>query len=444
MLKADINLNTACQLPAALTRQITRVAGWQEAAGPNSRGRSGLITLEKPVPVRVPAGTFWLRSVKIKGLGDFSKPPCPKIPQPVPHQGWASFFWQVDPKGNISAVRPFPLFKGGLEIGKAENEYRLSQKAIEAGVSASLPLGWGIYPDITYRDQQAGFVILGLDEPRDRRWGRLLKAGDLSDRGQIEIDPDLKAIIKREMSQRQMPQDDVSARQVGLELFAKWSRSLRRLHDAGIIHQVPHEENYSVSRLISGLLADCFLVHDLDLSLDTAELNDKQVFLYRLIDLAYLMRSVNLMSLTPFGLFLNLEEGRLLKGETYRAVCRGYFGEELVEREKELVKTLVLSMTYANNRSLSAAETRQTPADSAPLDPRHAELDLAVQQMAVMSFYDPLALVLSEQGIGPPYDEHNSLKIQVEKMRVELIRAQNQGTEQGLFARLRSRLGRPR
>lgn len=441
MLRAEINFNSAVKLPGALSQRITRVAGWQEAAGPYSRGRSGLITLDKPLSVELTREKFWLRAVKIKGLGDFSDLGAFQPPQPIPHQGWASFFWTVDGTGNIGAERPFPLFRGGLDSGRAENEYHLSQKAIEAGVPAGLPIGWGVFPDINYRGQQAGFVILGLDEPRDRRWGRLLKSGDLSPNGRLTIDPDLEAVIKREISQRKMSLDDRAARQIGCELFEKWGRSLRRLHDAGIIHKVPHDENYSIFRLVSGLLADCFMVHDLDLSFTADGLNDKQDFLYRLIDLAYLMRSVNVMSLTPFGLFLNLDRNKIFTGATYRAVCRGYFGAELAEKKEDEFKAMFLSIFYANDKYLTAGTAEQALPGSLTLDPRHAELDLVVQQMSLVGFYDAISGIMSERGMDPPYESSGVLKGQAGRMRDVLLKAQREAEGAGLFNRLKRKLG---
>jgi hypothetical protein len=148
---------------------LAKIAGWGFQDKPIQSGRSFLIRLQKPVKVN---GVIY-RTIKLKGVTDNGLEPEPTPYKVVEKEGMIlvqpKVISKILPNGMMQSVDNTPKPKGMLLESEIEREFRIGRAVFDSGISTSLPIGFGLYPDFIFEGERVGFLVMltqGASEDR--------------------------------------------------------------------------------------------------------------------------------------------------------------------------------------------------------------------------------------------------------------------------------------
>ncbi len=222
--------------------------------------RSIIVTLDEPVD--------GYTAVKIKGRVYARLTPhddrvipdvCPPIMLPYEGFGLGHPLEQFNRKGKQTSGGPMALGPanpyGGMLRSRAIREYEMTKKMQKAKLPTCMPLGYGVFTSPNYKPnrlikERAAFVILGIRDSMDYR---------LTDN-----------IVHAQNREDFAEYVDF--------MFTTFGKTLRKMHDKGFYHGMPHIENISFQE-------ENILLHDTDNAGRLTGLSIVQEAMYRLREL---------------------------------------------------------------------------------------------------------------------------------------------------------------
>lgn len=255
-----------------VVRTVRAQAMWQDSpTGVN--GRSAHVVCRPPID------TPWGPMPVIRSKGVAWTDSAGRV-HPPSNQSWFATgtpMWStctVSGNGKVSAAMCEDRAQGAMPVGRAQQEIEGTFRAASAGVTTSLPVAWGRYPNLTFHGEPLGFLVF--------------------------CEPGVINRLGSEMDARPHNLTEAAATLTGV------GHALRQVHRAGMVNVSPHLGNFSVaapalpSRTSTPQPTRVDLrVHDLDRFNDTAPMTVIQQVGYRLRDLAVAGWSLARRSYTP-------------------------------------------------------------------------------------------------------------------------------------------------
>ncbi|MCK4532430.1 alpha/beta fold hydrolase, partial [bacterium] len=372
-LENKIYFNQDINLRPAIIEKIKKVISWELKPDLAPSGRTGLIILDKPIIVN----KVKITAIKIKGLGDyFTDPenPTPPTTKEFHDSGQPDFYTEFDENGEFYIKETIPKPLGGNIYKEAREEYKFHLNAFKKGDFVSVPLAYGEYPEIKYKGETLGFVILGITDPRDRRVDNLF-AGDL-----VSMDKKTAQVVisdyLRELLGGKKMEDFFE------KLFEQWGHTLRRFHNAGFIHRNPHGANFSYEK-------NKIKIHDLESSKRKQDLKNEQVFMYQLYEVGEVLSRIYLLINTLIGLDI-YQKGKI---NVYHSFLKGYFKEELL-RNKADIRIEMKKASQGLMEEFPPVQTKKLPGET-----------LQIILNSIIHLYVPFANVLEKEKIKRPYSK---------------------------------------
>lgn len=365
-------------------------ASWQVDPSAFHPGRSAHLSLGKtPIIYKHDNREFIIRALKLKGIGNFKEdkiePPRPREYKgplfPGTKQG-SIFYIRPNEKGEIFPVwerSETPLFWGALSAENAKKEYELTKEGLSKGLPFNIPICWGSYKDLKFRGQTMGFVVLGLRDRLDRRFGDLTQAKFYKDQNIIHLNDYLHNLVPIEKGKIAKERESLNLFQ---DLFSDLGKALRSFHNAGFLRFSAHSGNYSVDEDSKEVI-----LADLDTIIIKSEINPTIIFLSQLFDVVCAIRGIHELS---FHTAVGILYFQTQKRNPYLPFLKGYFNEFSYKGKEKLLQ-------------ISKGLWEKTIGDFKEGYERYFLNRHIMDLFASPLLFEPMETIMAKENIKPPY-----------------------------------------
>ncbi|MBV9080323.1 MAG: hypothetical protein JO102_04300, partial [Elusimicrobia bacterium] len=348
-----------------LGRRILDIVARRQFVNVQVQGRSLVLTLAPEDAIHVGEEVF--TQVVMKKTTYQGNLPSTAVYVPGPNDAMVqpTHALTTTPDGQMVPVPIRPRPTGSGRLRESISEYREMRAAHLAGVPTPLPVGIGEFPDLKMEgeDESLGFLVY-LDNPgqrisqaltvRGRTYSSFRAAGGSAD-----------AFLRGFVNELLAPQ----ARAAGA--------ALRRLHDAGLIHQAPHLDQFATADANGNSR-----IYDFDGAMSAEGMTRQEFIFWCMEDLFYLYSAI---------------DNGLSRGDT--------------DQDRRLLYTIRMPMIGANDPFEAMLEGYFRPGERDAMFPYHFRMDFPMLHRRVtiqgndINTIDPEFVAYFERVGGPVHDE---------------------------------------
>jgi len=291
-----LNKTIIKELPQDVANVITTSFG-NAIHAMDSGKRSKIVELDRPITIN--GKTF--KAIKLKGVVFEAGKKLKNYKYGAKHPGRPKFKYFIKEDGTCIEVPSQDMPTGTMFLEDAKNEFEITRKAYDKGLSINLPIGFGEFIGVNFKDRKVGFVMLGIEDSSDLR-----------------LYNSFTDILKHDyMPYREGKAVDYS--KLGA-LLKRFGRELRVFNDSGFIQRYPNLDNMSRA----------WIFQDLDDSVAADTLTEAQMIGYRILDLTsaitFLRRYIKAFNELP---------GAYLPESIIDYILEGYFYDEWVVNDQK-------------------------------------------------------------------------------------------------------------
>ena len=294
--------------------KIKKVLTWQDCGDRFSGTRSVIVEL----PEKINYIGRKITAIKIKGAGFIDElnnflPPILKSYQKFINSRQIRI--EFDKTGNlkISPVKNHPV--GGLFFDNAKREYFNTLKLLKRKLPVNVPIGYGSFDKLYFKNHRLGFVLFGIGDRFDIRVRRKIEnylANPRKKNNQI----DLKYICS---------------------LIKNCGGLLKKFHNCGYVNTLFQLTNISINR-------DYFTIHDLDRIIPAYKLNKTEVLCYKILD--YYTLAASTAKIAYSKRYINY------RNEIMNCIATGYFNDNSLTEKLSAVDHLLLKTLFKNGTNI--------------------------------------------------------------------------------------------
>jgi len=402
-----------------LKNAVIDLASWKTRPRAFRAGRSAHLLLQDPFVHQLGMKEVSIRTLRLKGVGNFNdkgkgKPPFVLnfLENILPGQGRAGIIVHMatNEKHEIFPELENMRSKGALSASAARKEYEITGEGLKSWVPFNIPICWGSYNDLKFEGEEMGFVVLGLRDRQDRRFGDLTRAEMYeSEQGPVIHFNDYLHSLLSVKNGKQATRSDI------IVSFQKWGhglgQALRSFNDAGFLRFAAHSGNYSVDEQSKEIV-----LTDVDSSVRRSEIDERTIFLSQLFGIVSGIRGIHEIAVnTAFG-FIYLQEPVV---NPYFPFLKGYFPEYVPRSMLSEISDIFWQ------------RTKQDMEDGFEnyFANRHSMDILAISQLFGVMEVAPL------EGLQPPYSSRELSRV-LERYDQKVLGLQKKNLKRGIKALL--------